>query len=150
MRKFLILILFINTASAFGQLTKVVGKISDQKTGEPLTGVSIYFVRTGIGTTTNFEGLFEISSISPSDSIIVSYVGYDEMYIPIFRDSSQEINVKLKIAAVVFKATVSGKVNRAIRVIKEAHKAKDKYNLENLNSYESENFTKIQIAIANR
>ena len=149
MRKFLILILFINTASAFGQLTKVVGKISDQKTGEPLTGVSIYFVRTGIGTTTNFEGLFEISSISPSDSIIVSYVGYDEMYIPIFRDSSQEINVKLKIAAVVFKATVSGKVNRAIRVIKEAHKAKDKYNLENLNSYESENFTKIQIAINN-
>ena len=149
MNKLFVLCTLFFVSLSYGQTITIKGKITDDKTGEPLTGVSVYFVGVMGGVTTDFEGYFEISNNGYKDSLMATYVGYKEKLIRLNKDTLQEVNIRMKLTAAVFEAKVTTKVNRALRVIKEAQKAKERYNIENLNSYESENFTKIQIAINN-
>jgi len=77
MRYTVILItILLNTSfnSIFSQ--KVVrGKVFDNKTLEPLTGVYVIYEK-GKGTTTNPDGIFIISSGSPSLNISYKFIGY--------------------------------------------------------------------------
>lgn len=57
---FLFLSLWITELSA--QTTKVRGRVTDAKTGEPLPLVSISFVGTTIGITTDFDGYYTIET----------------------------------------------------------------------------------------
>jgi iron complex outermembrane receptor protein len=53
------------------------GKITDAKTGEPLSGASIYFVDDKIGTTADINGKYIFRNIPPGHHVIeVSYTGY--------------------------------------------------------------------------
>ncbi len=145
---FLILLLFFSN-SIFSQ-TIVKGKITDLNTAEPITGANITFVGTNDGSTSNFDGVYKAITSSKSDSIIISYVGYTAQIFKITPGIEQVINVKLKQEQKVIKTVnISSKVNKALAIVQKAQDNKKKYNIEKLNSYESENFTKIQIAINN-
>lgn len=74
----------LNYSSDFGALYNslysslsidVNGSVLDSE-GEPLMGVNILVEGTTTGTTTNFEGKFELSGISENAVLILSYVGY--------------------------------------------------------------------------
>ncbi|WP_046755759.1 carboxypeptidase-like regulatory domain-containing protein [Kordia jejudonensis] len=70
----LILILFSGISSA----QTLSGAVFDEKTKEPLYGVSVYFDGTTNGTATNTEGKFLISyKASTESALVVSYLGYD-------------------------------------------------------------------------
>ncbi|MEP0213864.1 MAG: prolyl oligopeptidase family serine peptidase [Cellulophaga sp.] len=70
---FLILPLF-----SFGQEISIL--VLDFETNEPLPFANIYFKISGIGASTNMEGLasFEQSDLKDKDSVVVSYIGYDK------------------------------------------------------------------------
>lgn len=57
---------------------KIAGQILDGTTGEPLIGANVEIVGTTIGTTTDFDGNFELSTEQsfPLD-ILSSYLGYE-------------------------------------------------------------------------
>ncbi|HEY4785198.1 MAG TPA: SusC/RagA family TonB-linked outer membrane protein, partial [Bacteroidales bacterium] len=63
-----------------GNIT-VKGKIVDEK-GEPLPGASILQKGTSNGTITDINGNFSLS-VSSGDTLIVSFVGYKNMEIPV-------------------------------------------------------------------
>lgn len=148
-RLFLFLFLILSTPIV-AQNTIVKGRVSDAVTGEPITGASIYTNGTNEGTSSNFEGNFTFKTSKTADTLFISYVGYQTYAYIIKLGETQTIEVKLKVAEKVFKPmVVNAKVNKALRVIAKAQDAKSKNNIENLNSYECENFTKIQIAINN-
>ena len=53
------------------------GSITDQKTGEPLFGATVFLVDTDFGAATNFEGEYVLSNIPPNTyNIRVSFIGY--------------------------------------------------------------------------
>lgn len=148
------LILFIYSLAClplFSQQTTVVkGKITDYKTGEPVTGASVQFNKLEEGGYSNFNGLYSIKTNQFSDTIIISYVGYKTLYYPIKPYTTQTINVKLEQEELLFKGvTTSTKINRALRIVKLAQENKANYNFEKLNSFECESFTKVQIAVNN-
>ncbi len=146
---FLFTLLFVSTA-ALGQTTVVKGKVTDFITGEPLTGVNISIDSTGDGGSTNFDGRYSVKTNKAGDTVSFTYVGYGVLKFKINAGEVNVLDVKLKPATRAFKGvTVSSKVNRSIRIIQKAQDAKEKNNIEKLNSYECENFTKIQIAINN-
>ncbi len=148
-RLFLLLTLFVSV-SVFCQTTVVKGKVTDAITGEPLTGVNVSIDSTNQGASTNFEGNFILKASGIGDSILFTYVGYARLMVKINVGETQTLNVKLSPEIKIFKGvTVSSKVNKSIRIIQKAQDAKSKHNIENLNSYECENFTKIQIAVNN-
>jgi CarboxypepD_reg-like domain/TonB-dependent Receptor Plug Domain len=60
----------------FAQKGKIEGKVSDTKTGQPLTGVSVILKSTGKGTFTDVEGRYSlVVSGVPKVSLVFSYSG---------------------------------------------------------------------------
>lgn len=130
--------------------TVVRGKVTDQKTGEPVTGASVRFIGATNAIETDFNGKFKLKSSTPYDSIEVYYVGYNVVKLPIVRQTEQEINVSLTAKEVIFSGVKStSKASRTKIIIEKAQANKHLYNLEKLNSFECESFTKIQIAVNN-
>lgn len=55
--------------------TKIIGIVTDSKTGEAIIGATIQVKGLGTGTITDVDGKFEIAA-SPKDELVVSYIGY--------------------------------------------------------------------------
>lgn len=56
---------------------KITGKITDQKTGEPLIGATVTIEGASRGAATNVNGEYIINDVPPgTNSILVSYLGY--------------------------------------------------------------------------
>lgn len=68
---------------AFAQNT-VAGKVTDQK-GEPIIGATIKAKGTGVGTITDVNGAFKISS---NGTLVISYIGYQSQEVKINGKSS--------------------------------------------------------------
>ena len=70
--------LLITTLTFFGgnytyaQLTKIMGKVIDAQTKEPIPFVNVYFAGTTIGTISDFNGEFSIETMNARDSITAS------------------------------------------------------------------------------
>jgi len=151
MRIFLIFCLFALSLHVKAQNETVVkGKITDLKTSEAITGASIVFAGTEDRFTSNFDGMFTARTKQASDTLIISYVGYESQRIVIQQGVAQTIQVRMVVKEVVFAGVKTiNKVNRALKVIEKAQDNKHLYNIEKLSSYECESFTKIQIAVNN-
>ena len=74
MKKIILNILILLPVFSIAQ-QKLEGEILDKKS-VPLEGVSVYWLNTKIGTTTNENGLFSIPYKSIYKKLVVSYVGY--------------------------------------------------------------------------
>jgi len=77
--KFLNLIVFILFASPalFGQIGKIEGKVTDAKTGLPLTGVSVSVKNSTKGTSTDVEGRYILTIFGQNGkaTLVFSYSG---------------------------------------------------------------------------
>ena len=74
----LIILLSISTSTIFGQQNgKIIGKVTDKKSGETLIGLSVRITGTTTGASTDVEGRYNLSNVKPgSYSLTFSYVGY--------------------------------------------------------------------------
>jgi len=73
--------------------------ISDKETQEPLAYANAYFKNSGIGGSSNFEGraFFRSSDLLDTDSIVVSYIGYERLVTPFSKQNRKgRIEIKLK------------------------------------------------------
>ena len=88
--------MFLLTASAVAQKTKVSGYVMDAATGDTLPFVNIYFQDTKIGASSNLEGKYLLESYYASDTLVASFVGYLTYKTKIIMDEEQKINILLK------------------------------------------------------
>ncbi len=72
----LVLPLLFLSAQALAQGKLVTGKITDSKTLQPLSGVSILIKGSKIGTQTQNDGTFSLNVPASADSLIISSIGY--------------------------------------------------------------------------
>ena len=78
MSKIFNLILLIVLVGKKGHSQKVLGKITDSRTNQPVQFANVYFANTTIGTTTNPEGTFKLSGFPAGKyDLTVSFVGYN-------------------------------------------------------------------------
>src|SRR5690625_4315650 len=59
------------------------GRVVDGETGEPLIGASVYIQGTAIGTSTQSDGTFALTTDRLVDVLVISYVGYQTLEIQI-------------------------------------------------------------------
>ncbi|HNW74854.1 MAG TPA: carboxypeptidase-like regulatory domain-containing protein [Bacteroidales bacterium] len=83
-RLILLVALMICATSAFTQQT-VQGTVTDARTGERLPWCSIAVKGTGKGTITNSEGIFRLILIPGHDTLVITYVGYARLQLPVTR-----------------------------------------------------------------
>ena len=77
---------------ALAQKITVHGTVFDEL-GDALIGATVMEKGTTNGTAVDFDGNFELN-VSPDATLVVSYVGYDSMDVPV--NGRTEINIVMK------------------------------------------------------
>src|SRR3972149_1838209 len=96
-RFFIIILLAVlsDCVKLSAQVTKVKGRVVDANTKESLPFVNLAFKNTRIGASTDLDGYYLIETYQPSDSLLVSSVGYLTVAKPVVKHKSQTINFEL-------------------------------------------------------
>jgi outer membrane receptor protein involved in Fe transport len=111
-RSLLLLFIFLSATSILisGTTGKIAGRITDEKTGEPVIGANVILTGTSTGSSTDIEGNFLITNISPgSYSVSLSAVGYRKkivQHVLVNVDLTTRIEEKLSSEAVDLDAVV--------------------------------------------
>ena len=87
--------LLLSPNSAFGQ-EQVSGTVRDATDALPLPGVNVLIKGTVQGTATDFNGAYELTVPSLSDTLVFSFVGYEPQEVPI--SGRTQIDVGLVVA----------------------------------------------------
>lgn len=154
-----ILFLFINpfNAAKSQQMTTIRGIVTDSLTNEPLPFVNIVFQGKNIGTTTDFDGKFSISTQWASNAIKVSFIGYNPLVKKIMVGKSQYVEIKLRphnidLKEVVIKTDAKryrNKDNPAVELIKKVIDNKHRNRGESAKFYEYEKYEKLEMSLNN-
>lgn len=83
--------LVVFTISAYAQID-ISGIVTDTD-GEALIGVNIQIRGSTTGTTTDFEGNFQLDNVAEDATIILSYVGYETKTVPV--EGQTQMNIVL-------------------------------------------------------
>eukprot|EP00388_Colpodella_angusta_P017085 GDKJ01042316.1.p1 GENE.GDKJ01042316.1~~GDKJ01042316.1.p1 ORF type:complete len:978 (+),score=107.10 GDKJ01042316.1:58-2991(+) len=72
-------LLFLFLLLPFGALAQstLSGVVLDQKLNEPLPGVNVTVQGASNGTTTDFDGKFQLAGLKNGDKIVFSFIGYE-------------------------------------------------------------------------
>ena len=89
---FILLLLVIKTNS---QNITLSGYVRDSTNGESIVGASIYKQGTTIGTTSNVYGFYSISLPKGKNTIVFSYIGYQQITKELYLETSTNIDVEL-------------------------------------------------------
>lgn len=146
------LLLLVFPLGLFAQKnTTISGKVVDSETAEAIPFANVYFKGTNIGTTTDFDGFYKLSSTTPTDSLVVSYVGYKVRTKAIEKDKTQTINFQLPPDVQTLKEVVvtTKYENPAWEILRNVVDNKDKNDASALPAYEYERYNRVEIDIDN-
>tara|TARA_R110001632_G_scaffold2297_14_gene10120 strand:+ start:4461 stop:7346 length:2886 start_codon:yes stop_codon:yes gene_type:complete len=96
MRKFKLLltgVLLLSSFAMFAQQT-LKGVVKEKATGEGLPGVTLVIKGTTNGSSTNFDGNFELKNVKTGDIIVVAYLGFKNKEVTI--GSNFNITIELE------------------------------------------------------
>lgn len=143
--------LLLGSVKLTAQSTTIAGTIQDAHTKEPVSYASVYFVRSGIGKTSDSAGNFSFTSSNLlHDTLVISYVGYELFKIP----TSAFINDKLLIiqlqrGGATNAVIVKSKFNKGLFLWKKIMSKKKLYNRYNLPNFGYEAYNKLEVDIKN-
>lgn len=83
---------------------EVTGTVTDAESGQTLPGVNVVVQGTQIGTTTRSDGTYTIEAPSPDETLVFSFVGYQNQEVPI--EGRSQINVSLDLAVTALEEVV--------------------------------------------
>ena len=79
-------------ASLFAQESSVSGLVTGSESGEPLFGVNVLIKGTNRGTTTDFEGNYQID-VAPGEVLVFSSVGYEKQEVSFTGQSTIDVSL---------------------------------------------------------
>jgi len=102
---FLMIIVFVlNVDFVVAQNYTISGTIKDATTNETTVGTTIYVKETLQGTSTNEKGFFSITLPKGTYTLVISYIGYKEIEIPVELNKNIKINEKIEPTAITKEA----------------------------------------------
>ncbi|MCE1198249.1 MAG: DUF5686 and carboxypeptidase regulatory-like domain-containing protein [Marinilabiliales bacterium] len=151
-RKALQLFLFFLVLSTltFAQKTVVSGKVTESKTGEPIPYATVVFKGTYIGTMTDLNGNFNLSTLTPTASVEISCIGYKKKEIPVKAKTSAKLTIALDDDMIMTgEVVVKPGENPAIPLFKKILDHKKENNPSNFPSWHSRLYSKTEVDIKN-
>ena len=148
--KLLIAFLCFNFYSAFGQ-TNVRGYVFDVY-NEPIPFANVLFKGSTEGTITNEDGKFYLESDEKWETLIVSFIGFEVLEIPLTKSVTYDLKFTLKEEASSLNEVfiVSGKQskkaseNPAIAILKKIWERKRQNGLKQFKQYEYDQYEKVE------
>ncbi|MCE7061080.1 DUF5686 and carboxypeptidase-like regulatory domain-containing protein [Dyadobacter sp. CY343] len=140
------------SGTAYSQTTHVIkGRVTDASTGDAIPFANVAIKASLYGTTTNFDGFYQLNYNPPADSISVTYVGYENRSKAIKADlTEQTIDVQLAPGSTQLREVkIFAGENPAWAILRKIVANRKTNNIDNLGAYEYESYNKIQIDIDN-
>ena len=151
---FMWLCLTVGVGMAFGQHTIVKGIVTDSVTGEALPSVTIVFKGTNIGTTTDIDGHFSLSTCTPGKVLEVVYMGYDTQRLKVVPGRTNHFKIRMRESEIALhEVTVKPKrekyrrkENPAVAFVKQVIARRDSNDPRNHDYFCYDQYEKIVIA----
>ncbi|MGM5468779.1 DUF5686 family protein [Flavobacteriaceae bacterium LMO-SS05] len=151
--KLLLVIFFFGILSVFSQ-TKVNGYVFDEN-NQPVAYANVFFNGTTEGTITNEEGRFHLESNNTQQTLIVSFLGYETLEIPLDKKVNYNLKFILKeeasslneIVIITGKQSKKESENPAIGILKKIWEHKRKNGLKQFKQYEYDKYEKVEFDI---
>nr|WP_299486632.1 TonB-dependent receptor [uncultured Allomuricauda sp.] len=106
MKTYLVLVFSLFTLASIAQENgSIVGKLTDKElNNDPLAFANVLIKGTTQGTTSDFDGLFEIADVEPGTyTLVISFLGYETLEVPnvvVELDKVTEVNAGLGASSV--------------------------------------------------
>ncbi len=150
------LFMLLSSVLVAQEKTKVKGVITDAQTGEPLPFVNVAFVGKNVGTTTDFNGKYQMDTKWGSDKVQASFMGYELMEKQVVQGETNTIDfalepkqIKLDEVVVKAKGRYKNKENPAVELIQKVVDNRDKNRKEGFDYYQYDKYEKMQLDINN-
>ncbi len=145
---FLFLILSFQISKA--QKTVLSGKITESRTGIPIPYATIVFKGTYIGTMSDLNGNFNLSTLTPTNFIEVSSIGYKKREIPVKLKQTTKLDILLDEDMIMTgEVVVKPGENPAIPLFKKIIEHKKENNPANFPSWHSKLYSKTEVDLKN-
>ncbi|MFD2725118.1 TonB-dependent receptor [Hyunsoonleella rubra] len=101
MRRFILFLLLFVTVLTYAQTGSVTGKLTDKEyNNEPLAFANVLIKGTTKGTTSDFDGLYEIANLDAGTyTLVFSFVGYETQEIPVTIAAGETATLNVEMAA---------------------------------------------------
>ena len=88
-------LLFLFLLLPFGALAQssLSGTVTDTQSGQPLPGVNVTVQGASNGTSTDFDGKFQLNGLKNGDKIVFSFIGYDNQTVSFSGQKTVSINL---------------------------------------------------------
>ena len=162
MKRYILFILLLFSATAFSQQTVVKGKVIDIETGETLPFANISYVVDDktYGTASDINGVYRIESDKIFDYVTFEYAGYKPYKAKIKRFTTQTVNAKMaSISITLPKAEIKAKRkikerykrkgNPAVELIRKVQQNADKNSLTGFDYYQYDEYSKLELGPSN-
>ncbi|TPE43365.1 DUF5686 and carboxypeptidase-like regulatory domain-containing protein [Pontibacter mangrovi] len=83
-------------AAAQPSITTIKGNVTDAVTNERLIGVSVFVPGTSLGTSTDYEGNYQLRTNQAVSKVQFSYLGYGPVALPVSPGKDQTLDVRLQ------------------------------------------------------
>ncbi len=131
--------------------TKVSGHVVDEN-NDPVAFANVLFKGSTEGTITNENGKFYLESETTWDALIVSFLGYETLELPLAKKVNYELNLVLKeeadaldeVVIVTGKQSKKAEENPAIAILKKIWEHKRKNGLNQFKQYEYDKYEKVE------
>lgn len=149
LRQLIILISFIFPGLSKAQV--VNGIVLDGHNREPIAFASVYFSKAGNGMLTDSLGRFSLTiSKDSTDSLIVSYVGYETGKLPVSAIPPEKtLLVEMERGIKTGEVIVRAKVNKGLYLWKKIMSKKKMYNRYNFSNFAYESYNKLEVDLKN-
>ncbi|UXP32727.1 TonB-dependent receptor [Reichenbachiella agarivorans] len=91
-----VMLMTLMASQVFGQSSTITGVVKDESNGETIPGATVIVKGSTNGTVTDLDGNYTLSVSDAAETIVISFVGYEPMEIPI--GGRSVINADLKIS----------------------------------------------------
>ncbi|WP_299098892.1 DUF5686 and carboxypeptidase-like regulatory domain-containing protein [uncultured Winogradskyella sp.] len=148
--KLLYICFMLGLASTFAQ-TKVSGHVYDEG-NTPIPFANVMFKGSTIGTITNEDGKFYLESEENWETLVVSFVGFKTIEIPLAKRINYELKFTLieeessldEVLIVTGKQSKKASENPAIRILKKIWDRKRENGLSQFKQYEYDQYEKVE------
>ena len=93
MKNFLLMLLFLASATVYGQRITITGTVSDES-GAPLPGATVQLKGTAVGGLTDLNGKYTIEVPGVNSTLVYSFVGYTPKEVQVLNQTV--INISLR------------------------------------------------------
>jgi len=153
-RFILVLVFCLGGASqfSFAQKTEITGLVLDD-TGFPMPSVNVSFKGTTIGTITDINGQYQLTTNKPSDSLQASFIGFELVSKAVIKGETQTINFDLAPELTVLQdVVITGSrkdKNPAVTFMKKVVEAKSTNDIYAQDYVQYEVYAKVELDLNN-